>query len=124
MGDSPRSLRDNTPCGYPARPGFALVKGKLGALRERQDSLARCHGEPLAALLGRENDDSLTSIKRIALRVGLSSSAYRLSDEHRAGLVILVLRGLEPDPLNARFAATARNEAAPGSKNRHHKQYL
>jgi hypothetical protein len=53
------------------------VKGKLCALLERQDSLGGRHGEPLAALLGRKNDDSLIRIERFAVRVGLASSACR-----------------------------------------------
>jgi len=125
-----------------------LVKGKLCALLERQDSLGGRHSEPVAALLGRKNDDPLIGIERIAVRVGLASSArrghggdaevpisgvpfeylldfnkvgrglvtvnagltgpaYRLSDEHHAGLVVLVLRGLESDPVNARYGAPA-----------------
>lgn len=159
------------------------MKGKLCALWERQDSLGGRHGEPVAALPGRKNDDSLIGIEWIAVRVGLASSAgrghggdaevpisgvpfeylldfnkvgrglvtvnagltgpaYRLSDEHHAGIVVLVLRGLESDPFNARFGATARYrisawcgatawygarawyQAAPASKNRHQKPYL
>ncbi|WP_426989852.1 hypothetical protein [Pseudarthrobacter sp. Y6] len=129
------------------------MKGKLCALLERQHSLCGGHGEPVATLLGRKNDDSLIGIERIAVRVGLASSAgrghggdaevpisgfpfeylldfykvgrglgtvnagltgvaYRLSDEHHAGLVVLVLRGLEPDPVNARLGVTSWNGAA------------
>jgi hypothetical protein len=123
------------------------VKRKLCALLERQHSLGGGHGEPLAALFGRKNDDSLSGIERIAVQVrlasraglghggdaqvplsgipfeylldfykmgrglgtvnaGLTGVAYRLSYEHHAGLVVLVLRGLESDPVNARYGAT------------------
>jgi hypothetical protein len=77
----------------------------------------------------------------VTVNAGLTGPAYRLSDEHHAGLVVLVLRGLESDPVNARFGASARYrtpaccgatawcgarawyEAAPASKNRHQKPY-
>jgi hypothetical protein len=48
----------------------------------------------------------------VTVNAGLTGPAYRLSDEHDAGVVILVLRGLEPDPVNARYRATAWNGAA------------
>jgi hypothetical protein len=116
----------------------SLVKGKLCALGERQNSLCGSHGEPLAVLHIRENDDPLVGIERVAVRVGpsysagrghrrdakvpisefplqyllhfyqvggglmtvnagLTGPAYRLSDKHNAGLVVLVLSSLEPD---------------------------
>lgn len=124
---------------------------------ERQDSLGGRHREPLAALLGGKNDNSLSSTEWIAVQVGLASRtglghggdahvpisgmpleylldfdkvgpglgtvnaglpglAYRLSYEQHAGLVVLVLRGLEPDPVNARYGASAWDETAGGTK--------
>jgi hypothetical protein len=78
----------------------------------------------------------------VTVNAGLTGPAYRLSDEHHAGLVVLVLRSLESDPVNARYrpaacyrttsrygattwyGATSRYGAAPASKKRHQKPYL
>jgi hypothetical protein len=54
---------------------LALMKGKLCTLWERQDSLCRRHREPLAALLGRKNDDSFNCIERIAVQIRVASRA-------------------------------------------------
>ena len=40
---------------------------------------------------------------------GPSGPTYGFSDEHKGGVVVLVLRGLESDPVNARYRATAWN---------------
>jgi hypothetical protein len=42
--------------------------------------------------------------------------AYGLSNEHQAGVVVLVLRRLEPYPVNARHRATAWNGATGRSR--------
>ena len=139
--------------------GLTLVKGKLCALWERQDSLSWRYGEPVVALLGGKNDDSFSCIERIAVRVGPSHSAGRgrggdaqvpisgipfeylldfykvgcgrvtvnagfagpacgLSNDHHAGVVVLVLRRRESDELNAREGATAWNGATGRTRDR------
>ena len=68
--------------------------------------------------------------------LGLTGPADRLSDEYRAGMIVLILGALELDPVHARYGAAALYganarhgftvwyEAAPVSKNRHQKPDL
>lgn len=52
----------------------------------------------------------------VTVDAGFAGLAYRLPDEHHAGLVVLLLDGLKPDPVNARFGTTAWKNAAPGAQ--------
>lgn len=133
------------------------LKGKFFPLLKGQDSLSGRKGEPLSALQGGENDDSLIGSEWVTVRVGLAPStrlgcggdakpsgtrvalkytfdfypmgrgpvtvkagftvlADRPTDQDHAGLVVLVLRGFQPDPIHARLGAAAWTSAAPRSK--------
>lgn len=142
------------------RPCERLPERQFCALRKRKDPLLRRHGNPVFSLLIRENDDSLRSLKRVAVWVrvapgaslrngqnadisrprasfkylfyldqvasswvavddSLAVFAHRSTDHHRPCLVVLGLRGVKPNPINARFSATGRNNATPAPKHSH-----
>jgi hypothetical protein len=60
----------------------------------------------------------------VTVKAGFTVLAHRPTDQHDAGLVVLVLRGFKPDPVDARLSATARNDAAAGSKYNHQEPCL
>jgi hypothetical protein len=60
-------------------------------------------GVPLEYLL----DFNKVSRGLVTVNVGLTGPAYRLSDEHCTGVIVLVLGALESDPVHACYGSTA-----------------
>jgi hypothetical protein len=60
----------------------------------------------------------------VPVKAGFTVLADRPTDQDHAGLVVLVLRGFKPDPVDARLGAAAWTGAAPRSKYNHQEPSL